>query len=363
MVPVSWPDKADANTGDLSRLLTDPGRIRVSNALAGLVDNKQVELLDYSKQLVGLVNERSTEFESSLVALRSIASKVADKKLLVKIDKAEERFEQLKKAEEDARKIADRERKTAEAAIERATVAEEETVREKRRSHFLESVVNVDASTVLNLHHQITIYSVQIAAKIQNLLRRTAAQQMVPREVILQEMEQIAFLNAKIQSVTRFAPLATFELDSENIETNLAEFIADYIEKIAKTGTQRIRIDVENNHPGMKKRFNPIDIAVIVDNLISNSWRAKARKIQFEITQSAKNMLELRVTDNGDGLARGIDKGRIFEMGYSSSRGGSGLGLYHVRQVLGEMGGSIEVIDTKGSKGVAFAIKIVGEKA
>lgn len=50
VVPVSWVDKADANTENLSRLLTDPGRARVSAAVAGLVDNDQIELLDYSKR-------------------------------------------------------------------------------------------------------------------------------------------------------------------------------------------------------------------------------------------------------------------------------------------------------------------------
>jgi signal transduction histidine kinase len=362
VVPVSWPDKGDASSDDLSRVLTDPGRARVSNAVAGLVDDDQIELLSFSKRLIGLLNERSSEFESSLVALRSIASKVGDKALLAKIDRAEERFEQLKQSEQEAQKIADKERKVAQAALERASAAEAETVREKRRSHFLESVVNVDSSTILNLHHQITIYSVQIAQKIQNLLRRTAAQQSIPRDVLLQEMEQIAFLNAKVQSITRFAPLATFKLDSEMIETDLPEFIEDYLDKIAKTGTQRVRMEVENDHPGMKKRFNPIDIAVIVENLVSNSWRAHARKMTFKITRPAKNILEMRVSDNGDGFVRGLDKDRIFEMGYTSTRAGSGLGLYHIRQVLGEMGGSIELVDAKGGKGVTFLIKIVGEK-
>lgn len=362
VVPVSWADKADANTEDLSRLLTDPGRARVANAVARLVDNKRVELIDYSTQLIDLVNERSNEFESSLVSLRSIATKTGDKKLLSKLDKAEERFEQLRAAEEEARKIADKERQVAQAALDRAAAAEAETAREKRRSNFLEAAVNVDASTIINLHHQITIYSVQIATKIQNLLRRTTAQQSVPRDVILQEMEQVAFLNAKIQAITRFAPLATFRLDSEMIEADLAEFIAEYVEKIARTGTQRLRLEVASTHPGMKKRFNPIDIAVIIENLINNSWRAKARKISFEISEPIKNILEMRVVDNGEGIPKGVDKDRIFEMGYTSTRGGSGLGLYHVRQVLGEMGGSIELVDTKGTKGTTFAIKIVGER-
>src|SRR5262249_24570206 len=59
VVPVSWVDKGEANADDLSRLLTDPGRARVSAAVPSLVDNDEIELLDYSRQLISLINERS----------------------------------------------------------------------------------------------------------------------------------------------------------------------------------------------------------------------------------------------------------------------------------------------------------------
>src|SRR5581483_6029730 len=124
VVPVSWVDKGDSNTEDLSRLLTDPGRARVSAAVANLVDNDKVELLEYSKRLIDLINERSNDFESSLVSLRLIAEKTADKRLLEKLDVAEKRFEELKKSETEARQIADRERAVAEAATQRAEAAE-----------------------------------------------------------------------------------------------------------------------------------------------------------------------------------------------------------------------------------------------
>jgi hypothetical protein len=52
VVPVSWVDPDDANTGDLSRLMTDQGRARVTKAVASLVDNDEVELLDYRKRTV-----------------------------------------------------------------------------------------------------------------------------------------------------------------------------------------------------------------------------------------------------------------------------------------------------------------------
>lgn len=366
VVPVSWVDKADANTDDLSRLLTDPGRARVSAVVANLVDNEQVELLDYSKRLVDLINERSGEFEASLVSLRAIAEKTGDRGFLAKLDRAEKRFEELKRSEAEARQIADRERASAQAATQRAETAETaaemarlEAETERRRAHFLENVVNVDTSTILNLHHQVTIYAVDIAQQIENLLSETAGQKTVPRETLLKAIEQMAFLNRKVLAVTRFATKANFKLDSEKIETDLAAFIADYIEQIVRvSGSARLRVLVENDHPGLKLRFNPIDASIIVDNLISNAKRAKASWIKFDLSTIEKNGLLIRVSDNGRGLPPGTKRDRIFEMGYTTTQG-SGLGLYHVRQVLGEMGGSIELEDSSG-KGTTFLIKLVG---
>ncbi len=366
VVPVSWVDKADGNTDDLSRLLTDPGRARVSAAVANLVDNDKIELLEYSKRLVDLINERSGEFESSLVNLRSIAEKTSDKTLLVKLDVAEKRFEELKKSEAAARKVADREREAAAAATRRAETAESiaeqaksEAETERRRAHFLESAVSVDTSTILNLHHQVTIYAVDIAQQIENLLSDTNGKKMVPREQMLKSIEQVAFLNRKVLAVTRFAARANFKLDSEKIETDMSSFLADYIEQIARvSGGARLRIQVYNEHSGLNLRFNPIDASIVVDNLISNAKRAKASWIKFELSRLDKSGLLMRVSDNGRGITVGTDKSRIFEMGYTTTQG-SGLGLYHVRQVLGEMGGSIELENNSVGKGASFLIKIV----
>ena len=360
IVPVSWVDKAEANTDDLSRLLTDPGRARVSAAVANLVDNDNVQLLEYSKRLVDLINERSSEFETSLVSLRAIAEKTGDRKMLSRLDAAERRFDDLKKSEADARKVADQALALAEAANRRAATAEAEVETEQRRSHFLETFVNVDAATILNLHHQVTIYAVDIAQQIENFLTETAGKTSIPRETVLKTLEQMAFLNRKVMSVTKFAAKANFKLDSGKIDTDLAAFIYDYIEQIARTtGSARLQISVENTHPGLKMRFNPIDASIIVDNLISNARKAKASRIRFALSQEDKSGLTIHVVDNGRGLATGTNRSRIFEMGYTTTQG-SGLGLYHVRQALGEMGGSIELYD-EVEKGLGFVIKIAAK--
>ncbi|WP_296280991.1 ATP-binding protein [Pseudoxanthomonas sp.] len=357
VVPVSWIDKGDATAEDLSRLMTDPGRARVTAAVASLVDNETVRLLEYSTRLVDLINERSGEFETSLVGLRSIAEKMGDQGMLARIEAAEHRFDDLKKSEADARRVADRAMAVAEAATRRADAAEVEVETERRRGHFLESFVGADTATILNLHHQVTIYAVDIAQQIENFLSQTSEKTSIPREDVLRTLEQMAFLNKKIMSITRFATRANFKLDSEKIETDLAAFIYDYIEQIARTtSSARLQIIAENSHPGLKVRFNPIDAAIVVDNLISNARRSRSSRIKFVITQKDKASLTIHVSDNGRGLSEGTSRSRIFEMGYTTTQG-SGLGLYHVRQALGEMGGSIE-LDDEVQSGLGFVITI-----
>lgn len=357
VVPVSWVDPDDAHTGDLSRLLTDQGRARVTKAVASLVDNDEVELLDYSTRLVSIVNERSNEFETSLGGLRAIAEKTGNKPLIKKLTQAERRFGELRKSAAEAVKIADRERAASEAAIERAETAEAKAEIERRRSHFLEASVKVDSQTILNLHHQVTIYAVDVAQQIENFLDATTGQKAIPRETVLAAMEQIAFLNKKVLAVTRFASKANFQLDSEKVNGDITAFITEYIENIAQvTGSARMRIVVKNEHPGLKMRFNPIDISIVVDNLISNARRAKAARITFHLEAAEKGSLLMTAHDNGQGLSRGVDPKRIFDMGYTTTHG-SGLGLYHVRQVLGEIGGTIEIAESEG-RGTTFAVKI-----
>ncbi|MGY3511078.1 sensor histidine kinase [Bradyrhizobium lupini] len=364
IVPVTWADSADKKTEDISRLLTDPGKARVSAAVANLVDNDEVELLDYSKRLIDLINERSADFEKSLVSLKAIAQKTGDRTLLGQLSRAEKRFEDLRKSEAEAREIADRERAAAEAAAAEAEAAKAEAEQaksqadtERRRSHFLESIVTLDTSTIINLHHQVTIYAVDVAQQIENLLSETSGQKSVPREIMLKAVEQMAYLNRKILAVTRFAAKAKFQLDSEKIETDFPAFLAEYIQQAAQTSGSRTRIEVSNTHPGMTLRFNPIDASIVIDNLISNAKRARASRISFDLSPLDKSGLQIRITDNGRGISPSADKKRIFEMGYTTTHG-SGLGLYHVRQVLGEINGTIELEDSAEGRGTTFLMKI-----
>lgn len=370
IVPVTFVDKEDRNTSDISRLLTDPGRARVASAVAKLVDHEEIELLEYSKRLIGILNERSSQFEGSLASLRAIAERTKDSSLFLNIEEAEKRFEELRRSEEAARQQADEERKAKEAALAQVSKAElvvtqvtAQLDEEKKRNLFLASISTLDTETILNLHHQITIYAVDVQQQIENFLVRIAGQATVQKIDVLNAFESIALLNRKVMGISKFATKANFRLESEKIEEDLAEYIEQYINDVARQfmiGARPISINVENDHKGFVQKFKPIDVSVVVDNLIANAKKRQTRatNITFKITHPSQDSIHVLVRDDGLGFDKHIDDlSRIFEKGFTMTDG-SGLGLFHVQHVLGEMNGTIEALRPDGQKGAAFLIRI-----
>lgn len=363
IVPVTFVDKEDRNTSDISRLLTDPGRARVANAVAKLVDHDDIELLEYSKRLIGILNERSSQFEGSLASLRAIAERTKDNALFQNIEDAEKRFEELRQSEERARQQADEERRAKEAALERVSKVEIRLDEEIKRNLFLSSISTLDTDTILNLHHQVTIYAVDVQQQIENFLVRASSQPSLQRSEVLDAFESIALLNRKIMGISKFATKANFRLESEMIEEDLAEYIEQYINDVARPfmlGAKPISINVQNDRKGYVQKFKPIDISVVIDNLIANAKKRQvhAKSITFAISHPSKGTIHIFVSDDGDGFDKSIDDlDRVFEKGFTMTDG-SGLGLYHVRHVLGEMNGTIEAVRPEGRKGAAFLIRI-----
>jgi signal transduction histidine kinase len=359
VVPVTFADREDKNTSDVSRLLTDPGKARVASAVAKLVNSGKIELLEYSQRLIGVLDERSEQFESSLLSLRAIAEKTKDRDLFKKIETAEKRFEELRRSEEAARQQADKEREAKEAAEERAAQAEGHYEEEKKRNLFLTSIASLDTETILNLHHQVTIYAVRIQQEIENFLVAISRKKSVPTADVINAFEGIALNNRKVMGVSKFATKANFRLKSEKIRANLSDYIQQYITEVESDFLLgNLSATAESDGKGFLQEFKPIDVAVVIDNLIANAKKAGATKIGFAITHPTKDSIHIRVSDNGKGFSKKIgDLSRIFEKGFTTTDG-SGLGLYHVRHVLGELKGTIE-IDKKGEdRGAVFLIRI-----
>ncbi|MDP3586513.1 ATP-binding protein [Methylicorpusculum sp.] len=145
------------------------------------------------------------------------------------------------------------------------------------------------------------------------------------------------------------------------IEADLGEYIVQYINDVAKQfNLGPLAINVETDGKGFIQKFKPIDVSIVIDNLIANAKKrqTKATSINFQVAHPSKHTIHITIIDNGKGFDEKIeDLNRVFEKGFTTTDG-SGLGLYHVRHVLGEMNGTIEASNRQDQNGTVFLIRI-----
>ena len=138
-------------------------------------------------------------------------------------------------------------------------------------------------------------------------------------------------------------------------ERSLSDFIVSYIESDYKSvASGNLVISVKNKCKDFLMSFRPFDISAVLDNIISNSKKAKAKRVNIKITCN-KNSLDLTVEDDGNGLDNKFkaDPSQIFEAKISTTDG-SGWGLFHAREILESLGATIKVYPQK--KGLKFIV-------
>jgi signal transduction histidine kinase len=364
VVGVNWRDVLDSEVQDTSRLRGDQAAARITAIVAQLAGTEGVELLDYNRDLIRVLNERSEDFVPSLASLRALAERSNDAKLLNEVDAARARFSELQRAEAAAREAADRERtarrdaeRQAAQALDLAARAKKSFEEERSRNLFLTSLSAVDPLSLEVWHHQIIIHASAVNEIVKRQMDKIRHGETPSRDDLLSTFENLLFQNSKILSTARFATKANFRLDAENIDEDLSLYLTQYIEQVAPLFSETgIRVAATPSGKQFHRTFKPIEVAILIDNLISNAGRAQASTISFSVDQPSNDELRIVVEDDGQGLDPTIeDSRRFFEKGFTTTEG-SGLGLFHVAQILDGLGGSITA--EQGKVGARFVIRI-----
>lgn len=368
VVDVNWVDALDQQSDDSSGLRSDAARARIIKIVQAVSGAKNIKLLHYDRDLIDVVNERSNEFEASMVRLSIVAEKTGDTDLLARINRARERYEDQKRAAEEALAVAEREAVARREAEQRAREAQLAT----QMAHSRLEIVERQAQLLLNahateddeltlMHHQVIIYATEVQTLVKRSLRRLG-EAKTSVQAMKDDLEQISWQNSRILAVTRLATQANFKLNADKIKVDIIQYLEEYVTKIAT-----FYGDVQGatfNSNGLSKimTFAPIDIAIVIDNLFSNASKADAHHIFFDVRKAGAGLLEIVIRDDGSGiLDEKIDPSKIFERGYSGSSRGSGLGLYHVKHVIEQIGGSIALDPERSDSDAQFVIRLPKE--
>lgn len=141
--------------------------------------------------------------------------------------------------------------------------------------------------------------------------------------------------------------------------------VIDRIAFVAMTRARGIQfdLDVDEDLPELVCDVDLIQEALL--NLLLNSIEAVLDRYQGEAgergsiqihARSVRQNIVLLITDNGAGIADG-DLDRVFRLGFTTKRLGSGIGLAHTRRIIEEHGGEISVHAT-GPEGSTMRIEL-----
>jgi signal transduction histidine kinase len=179
-------------------------------------------------------------------------------------------------------------------------------------------------------------------------------------DALLQAMQdEIERLTGITESYLRFARLPSPNPTFENLDLTVETVLEFMKSEIAE---RHISVELELSNASEPILFDRGQIRQALTNLVLNACESMPDGGMIRVkTQMYRDMVELAITDTGDGIpADAIE--HIFDSFYSTKSGGTGLGLPMVRQICLAHGGDIHCTST-GDTGSTFVITLPGPQA
>ncbi len=152
----------------------------------------------------------------------------------------------------------------------------------------------------------------------------------------------------------RPAPLVLEELPAVELLTRSRELLA------AELRSRDARLDIEDLSQGAGVRVDPAKMSQLLLNLVQNALAASEEagrppKIALRVTRAGGRVV-LEVEDHGVGIPP-QEQGKIFDLFYSTRKGGTGLGLAVVERIARVHQGELTVESTPG-EGTIFRLSL-----
>lgn len=326
----------------------------IQKLINNLTQAKNVQSIELGHDIYELLEQKSEK--SAQGTLKSLSEKIKEPEydkddVIRSIKKAEKQIEGLKKRKDEAEDEVEIKR----VEVEKLT---DELNKEIADKLFDQSVIGREKKDLLSLQHQIIHTAGNITWSLDSLIDSINSDK--PKDDLIQDIKDISLEVQRIVSASRFVTKAGFNTQAEKITNDIVSFIDDYVNNIYIPADsfihnkRPITISIGGKTKLKKEmKFRPFEITVVLDNLFSNSRKAKATKIDLTWDKSTTHLI-LSFSDNGSGIPTEIEK-KIFDFRFSETDG-SGIGLYHVKDILKKYKSTVEYVPQK--RGTTFLIKI-----
>jgi signal transduction histidine kinase len=329
--------------------------IALQNIVSKLSKSKNLISIEYAPDLFQILEAKQESSARSVLA--DIKQKITDdnfdkQEILKGLEKAENKITNLEKIKDEA------EDEAFGKLIENESLSNELEL-EKKKGSWQGALIGTDKERIIGLQHQIFHSSSRINRNIKLLLKHLGPDNI--DDITRKHITVMSLEAAKINSIANFVTKANFNLQASEIERDIIEFMVGYLKEIYiaddKIIDSDLNIDIKlNGSIEHIIQIRPLEITTLVDNLISNSEKAGASKISFSFSKKNDTLI-IEVADNGTKVIEKENINKIFDLGYTTTEGGSGIGLYQAMDIVKKLNGSIVAESEKG-KGTAFKIII-----
>jgi len=331
--------------------------------ISNIADDKELLELNYNSDIINLLKNQEENSAKKLIKnFKRLASESNNPTLL----KDAKRLEKTLTSALEAQKSAEKELETT---AKQKKVVEAELEQQISETLFAKADRATEKDDLLSIQHHIYRHSAQHITKyIDDLV--DAINKDKSKDDLLKLVSKISFENKKVITLSRFVTKAQFDTTVTKINADLISFVNEYVVNVYQEyrhlmmNNQTMTIKAEKpTGITFNTSFRPIEMIIILDNLLNNSLKAKAKNVSVNWKSNNSTEIELHIKDDGIGIPdKNLDK--VFDARFTTTNGsarftttnGSGLGLYHTKEVIEKLGGKI-TINNKLKQGVEFIIK------
>ncbi|HVS92006.1 MAG TPA: ATP-binding protein [Mucilaginibacter sp.] len=330
-------------------------RSRITNLIARLSGGEDILEFEYNENFLEALQETQSESVERIVRnLNRIALASGDETLINEAKKAAKSLEAIKQAKEEA------ESNEIEALKQKQEI-ETELKLTIAQNLILKEAANEDTVEILSIEHHVNQATHRVDKLLQKLIN--GLQEGATIENLINLANGISLENRKIASLVNFVRKANFDTMSSKYTGDIIAYITQYVENIYKEDKARIInntiIDVSTNFnrdEHVVGEFIPLEVNIILDNLLDNSFKAHATYAELFITKIAEKTINVMYQDNGLGVNPNISD-KIFEFGFTTTQG-SGIGLFHIKKLLEDNYNGYIWLDTDVRQGAKFDIQL-----
>lgn len=359
------PDITEQVKSDLVKLITnlDPTK------------EKEIIKIDYNPNIIKLVDLNQGESSKKIInAFKKIAGQSNDLKSLGELEKLEKKIERLEKAKTETELDLEAttelyEEENKKLRIKNKKIEEEKEIIDKKlkleleKNIYLRQSKNSDLSIeAQSLIHSIKLTAINISESIDHLYDEIV-EKYKKDHFLLDSLSKIKFQAEKALKISNIINFSNFKDEKEEQTVDVVKYIEEYLKiyKLVKDKIDEgnsIKFIINTNNSTFEKKINILEFSIILDNLVSNSKKAGAKKIFITINNPTKKSLNIIFADDGEGLPSIFLKNpeKIFDLGVTTTDG-SGIGLNSVRSALKNINGTIKYVSSSANfSGACFEI-------